>query len=162
MNPVRELIAPTRFWAMECPYPLRYVAPDDGFDLAQLFVQTPSLPQADPPQHLADWIDRALATLRGESGTLLDGCSFVVEGRSGLIGALLVVLQSGMPRIVDLAVAPTFQRHGVGTALVAATLDGLHGARYQEVTATVGASTPHEYLLLNCGFMPPSLAEQTT
>jgi len=146
---------------MECAYPLRYVAPDDGFDLARLFVQTPSLPQPDPPQHLADWIDRTLATLRGDSGTLLDGCSFVAEGRSGIIGALLVILQAGVPRIVDLAVAPTFQRHGIGTALVAATLDGLHGARYPAVLATVAASTPHESLLLNCGFMPPSLEQAT-
>lgn len=147
---------------MDCAYPLRYVAPDDGFDLAQLFVQTPSLPQPDPPQHLGAWIDRTLATLRGDSGTLLDGCSFVVEGRRGIIGALLVVLQAGAPRIVDLAVAPTFQRHGIGTALVAATLDGLHGARYPNVAATVAASTPHESLLLNCGFMPPPLTEQAT
>lgn len=147
---------------MDCAYPLRYVAPDDGFDLAQLFVQTPSLPQPDPPQHLGAWIDRTLATLRGDSGTLLDGCSFVVEGRSGIIGALLVVLQAGAPRIVDLAVAPTFQRHGIGTALVAAALDGLHGARYPAVAATVAASTPHESLLLNCGFMPPALTEQPT
>lgn len=161
MNPVRELMAPTRFWAAECVYPLRFVAPDDGFDLAQLFVQTPSLPQSDPPQHLGAWIDRTLATLRGDGGPLLDGCSFVVEGRSGLIGALLVVLRADGPRIVDLAVAPTFQRHGIGTALVAATLDGLHGARYPAVAATVATATPHEYLLLNCGFMPPSL-EQTT
>ena len=148
----RELSAVTRFLAVDCAYPMRFVGLDDGLDLGQLFVQTTSLPQAGSPAHLSGWIDRALATLRGDQGTLLSGCSWVVEGRRGIIAALLVVAQAGAPRIVELAVAPTYQRHGIGTALVAATLDSLHGAQYATVAATVIANTLHEHLLRTCGF----------
>lgn len=146
------LAAPTRACTVDSVYPVRYVSRDDGLDLGRLFDQGLSLPHPAMPAHLSGWIDAACATLAGERGTLLDGCSFVVEGRQNIIAAILVVARAGAPVITDLAVAPLYQRQGIGRALVAASLDALHAAQYLTVRATVVPHSAHANLLQQYGF----------
>jgi GNAT superfamily N-acetyltransferase len=146
------LTAPTRPWLVESVYPLRYVSRNDALDLGRLLVESPSLPRPASPTNLSGWIDTAFALLNDEHGTLLDGCSFVVEGRGGILAAVLIVAQTGQPQMIELAVSSLYQRQGIGTALVGAALDALHAAHYPLVAATVTAVSAHTRLLTACGF----------
>lgn len=152
MNDQAILTAPTRPWIVESVYPLRYISPNDALDLGRLLVEAPSLPRPSSPSNLSGWIDAAFAILSGQHGTLLDGCSFVVEGRGGILAAVLIVAQAGRPQLIELAVAPFYQRQGLGTALVGAALDALYSAQYPLVAATVTAASGHARLLTSCGF----------
>ncbi len=152
MNSIVTLTAPTRPWLVESVYPLRYISPNDALDLGRLLVEAPSLPRPASPSNLSGWIDATFAILSGQHGTLLDGCSFVVEGRGGILAAVLIVAQAGQPQLIELAVSAFYQRQGLGTALVGAALDALHSAHYPQVAATVAADSAHARLLTNCGF----------
>ena len=152
MNDHVTLTALTRPWNVESAYPLRYVSHHDAIDLGRLLVEAPSLPRPGSPSTLSGWIDAMFAVLNGAHGTLLDGCSFVAEGRGGILAAVLVVAQAGSPQLIDLAVAPFYQRQGLGTALVGAALDALHATNYPQVAATVADPSAHARLLAWCGF----------
>jgi GNAT superfamily N-acetyltransferase len=152
MNTIVTLTAPTHPWLVESVYPLRYVSHNDALDLGRLLVESPSLPRPGSPTNLSGWIDAAFAILNGQRGTLLDGCSFVIEGRGGILAAVLIVAQAGKPQLIELAVSSLYQRQGLGTALVGAALDALYAAHYPLVTATLTAASAHARLLTYCGF----------
>lgn len=152
MSEPHHLAAETRLWPIDCAYPLRFLRPDDAIDLGQLLVAAPSLTPSQRPKQLSGWIDWVLGLASGAEGTLLDGCSFVIDGRRGLVGAAIVVRQATGPMLVELAVEPTYQRQGLGTALIAASLTALKRAGYAALTTRVEPNTAHERLLKQSGF----------
>ncbi|WP_110514740.1 GNAT family N-acetyltransferase [Herpetosiphon llansteffanensis] len=143
----------TRLGVLDAPYPLRYLSTDDGVDLGRL-VHAAGLPLPnEPTPTLSATIDWAFAVLQGEYGRLLDACSFVIETRSGLLGAIVVVKQANTVEILQLAVDQAFQQQQFEQALLSAALNALAQARYPQVQVRVLANSSQAHFFTNHGFM---------
>ncbi|MBM7845886.1 GNAT family N-acetyltransferase [Herpetosiphon giganteus] len=153
MDHWQTLHSATRLGVLDAPYPLRYLSTDDGVDLGRL-VHAAGLPLPnEPTPTLSACIDWAFAALQGEYGRLLDACSFVIETRSGLLGAIVVVKQANTVEILQLAVDQAFQQQQFEQALLSTALNGLAQARYPRVQVRVLANSSQAHFFTNHGFM---------
>lgn len=152
MTDLHRLVTAPRLWAHPCAYAVRYLRPEDALDLGRLLHRAPTLPHPVIRSSLGGWIDYALGLLAGSAGPLLDGCSFVVEGRRDLLGALVVVRQAPQTLLTDLVVHPDFQGQGLGTALLAASLSALLRSGYPTLQAQVAPDSSHARFLIHNGW----------
>ncbi len=153
MDDWQTLSIATRLGVLDAPYPLRYLSIDDGVDLGRLLHAAGVPLPNDLKPTLSTTIDWAFAALQGNYGRLLDACSFAIETRSGLLGAIVVVKHASTIEILQLAVDQAFQQQQFEQVLLSAALNGLAQARYPQVQVRVLANSSQAHFFTNYGFM---------
>lgn len=102
----------------------------------------------------APWYAHHLLT-KGNRGVDL-AASFVVEGRRGPIGDVVVARAGRFPHIQDLSVHPAHRGEGIGSALLRRALGALaeRGERCVEIAVTAQNPTGAAELYAHLGFRP--------
>ncbi len=105
---------------------------------------------------LAGWRAEIRAIMEGRMGPFIPECCFVTEhslDRFNLAGVVMAHLERGVPRIHDLAVAPSFRHVGLGQLLAVKAMQRLHELGYSTVLIYVTLGIPAVNLYHRLGFI---------
>src|SRR5258708_13670093 len=105
---------------------------------------------------LAGWRAEIRAIMEGRMGPFIPESCFVTEhslDRFNLAGAVLAHLERGVPRIHDLAVAPSFRHVGLGQLLTVKAMQRLHELGHSTVLIYVTLGIPAVNLYHRLGFI---------
>ncbi|QBD82112.1 N-acetyltransferase [Ktedonosporobacter rubrisoli] len=135
---------------------VREMLPDDGEQVGILLQRAYAGGPDSLHPDVAGWRAEVRAIQEGRFGPFIPESCFVVEhslDRYNLVGAILVHLEHGVPRIRHMVVAPAFRHVGLGQFLAVKSMRRLHDLDYATALLYVTLGIPAVNLYHRLGFI---------